>query len=319
MNLHPTDQQNALREAVRSFCAGHFSLDTLGEREATQVGRDEWRQLSELGVFSLRLPESEGGVGLGDVEAALVFEALGRNVVPGPLIWTHLAAGLVDGAASGDVIVSGVDDVGVSGGPYVVEHLELADALLVLRADGLYRVDAGQVGGELMRPPLDALTPVSRVVDLPRGERLAADVGQVRRVGLLSSVAMLTGIAGTTLDLAVTYAKTREQFGRAIGSFQALKHIMADMWVRCELARSALYGAAATLADPGVGDVDRALAAAADVCARAALSGSRACIQIHGGMGYTWEMAPHYFLKRTWVLKNGFVASPSSPRRSAVA
>ncbi|MEE8581582.1 MAG: acyl-CoA dehydrogenase family protein, partial [Myxococcota bacterium] len=125
------------------------------------------------------------------------------------------------------------------------------------------------------------------------------------------------GIAESTLELAVDYAKKREQFGRPIGSFQAIKHICADMFVRQEVARAAVYAAGATLDDPPDGDVLRAVSAAKITAAEAALQNSRACIQVHGGMGFTWEIPAHYFLKRTWVLEFLFGTTEEHTERAA--
>ena len=116
----------------------------------------------------------------------------------------------------------------------------------------------------------------------------------------------LLGIAEATLELAVEYAKGREQFGRPIGSFQAVKHMLADMFVRQEVCRAAVYAAGATCDDPLVGDVERAVSSAKLSAGEAALQNARACIQVHGGMGYTWEVAAHYYLKRCWVLESLF-------------
>ena len=121
--------------------------------------------------------------------------------------------------------------------------------------------------------------------------------------------ALLLGMAGATLDLAVAYAKEREQFGRTIGSFQAIKHILADMFARLELTRAAVYAAGATLDFPEVGDPERAVCSASICAAESAMKNSRACIQVYGGMGYTWEIPAHYYLKRCWVLQSTFGTS----------
>jgi alkylation response protein AidB-like acyl-CoA dehydrogenase len=109
-----------------------------------------------------------------------------------------------------------------------------------------------------------------------------------------------------TQELATEYAKKREQFDRPIGSFQAIKHILADCFTRQEVARAATYAAGATLDDPEVGDVERAVCSAKLMAGDAAMKNARACVQVHGGMGYTWEIPAHYYLKRTWVLENAF-------------
>jgi alkylation response protein AidB-like acyl-CoA dehydrogenase len=102
------------------------------------------------------------------------------------------------------------------------------------------------------------------------------------------------------------YALTREQFNVPIGSFQALKHLMADMFVRAELARSATYAAASVIDNPRVGDPERAVRIAKVLAGEAALANSRAAVQILGGMGFTWAMPPHFLLKRSWVLESSF-------------
>ena len=261
-----------------------------------------------MGTFSLRLPEAEGGVGLGYADAVLVFEELGRALTPGPLVWTHLSASLVPGAATGDAVVGGLDLLGGDAGPILVEHLEHLDALIVLRRDGIWRLDPRALASEPVAVPLDPFTPLWHVESLPRGERIAPP--DAARATALEGAALvsgqLLGIAEATRELALEYAKKREQFGRPIGSFQAIKHLLADAFVRQELARAGVWAAGATLDDPGVGDVARAVSSAKIVAGEAALRNSRTCIQVHGGMGYTWEVPAHYYLKRTWVLESVF-------------
>jgi alkylation response protein AidB-like acyl-CoA dehydrogenase len=116
----------------------------------------------------------------------------------------------------------------------------------------------------------------------------------------------MLGVAEATHDLAVAYAKEREQFGRPIGSFQAIKHMLADSFVRREVARASVYAAAATLDHPEAGDVAQAVAGAKVNASEAAMKNARTCIQVHGGMGYTWEVPAHYYLKRAWVLEQRF-------------
>ncbi len=308
MDFRLSEDQEALRDGIRSFCEGRIPVDSLKDFEGAGFERELWGELAEMGVFGLRLPESEGGVGLGHADAVLVFAELGRHLVPGPLIWSHLAAGLVDGAATGDAVVGGLDQIDPDGAPTLVEHLGSLDALLVLRPEGVFRVDPSAVVGKPVAVPLDPLTPVHHVESFPEGERIAdADEAfALRRVGAALGAAFALGVCESTVELAVAYAREREQFDRPIGSFQALKHIMADMFVRQEAARAAAYAAGATLDHPEVGDVDRAVAAARICACEGAIKNARACIQVHGGMGYTWEVPAHYYLKRAYVLENGF-------------
>jgi alkylation response protein AidB-like acyl-CoA dehydrogenase len=292
---------------VRSFCAGRFPIAVV--RDLTAVGgvdRSRWRELGELGLFSLRLPAADGGAELGWTDAVLAFEELGRALVPGPIVWTHLLAGTIDGADSGDVVVGAIDRDDPSG---VVEFAASLDVLVALDDDGAWAIDANSLEVDPLDPPLDPLTPVSRLrTALPQGELLAGPdvVERLRVQGAVLTSALELGVAEASTDLAVAYAKDRHQFGRPIGAFQALKHLMADMLVRSELARGAVYAAGVTLDDPAVGSVERAAAAAKVTAGEAALGNAKTCIQVHGGMGYTWEIDAHLLLKRAYVLEASF-------------
>lgn len=320
MDFRLDEDQKALQQGVRAFCDGRLPADALHDL-ATKGGFDRalWREAAELGVFSLRRPESEGGVGLGSADAVVVFAELGRRLLPGPLVFSHLAAGVVPGAGSGDAVVGGLDLVRPTSQPILVEHLEHLDALLLLRPDGVWRLEPRVLAAERVATPLDPLTPLHHVRELPRGERVggAEDALRMRREGAVLSAAQLLGIAEMTTELAVAYAKKREQFGRPIAAFQAIKHLCADMFVRQEVARAAVYAAGATLDDPEVGDVERAICSARINACEGAIRNARSCIQVYGGMGFTWEMPPHYYLKRAWVLANGFGTTEEHEERMA--
>ena len=308
MDFQLSEDQESRQAGVRSFCDGRFPVESLRELEGRGYDAGLWAELAELGVFNLRLAEDAGGIGLGTADAVIVFAELGRRLVPGPLVWSHLAAELVPGAGEGKCVTGGLDLCGAEREPLLVEHLADLERLLVLRPDGVSCVDASTLAADPVSVPLDPLTPIHHLRELPAGESLGgADlVERLRLAGAALVSAQLLGIAEASHELAVEYAKGREQFGRAIGSFQAVKHILADMFVRLEVARAAVYAAGATLDDPGVGDVARAVASAKLVAGEAALRNARACIQVHGGMGYTWEVPAHYYLKRSWVLASVF-------------
>ncbi|HKA15741.1 MAG TPA: acyl-CoA dehydrogenase family protein [Myxococcota bacterium] len=307
MDFQLSEDQVALRAGIRSFCDGRISIDDLRALEKQGFDRALWRELAEMGVFSLRQREAAGGVGLGSADAVIVFAELGRCLAPGPLVWSHLAADLVPGAGAGEVVVGGVEQL-QAGDLVLVEHLEQLDALLVLRRDGVYRVDPQSLSARSTGTSLDPFTPIHRVHALPAGERIAdaAAAALLRLEGGALAAGMLLGIAERTQEIATEYAKKREQFDRPIGSFQAIKHILADCYTRQEIARAAAYAAGATLDDPAVGSAARAVATAKVIAGDAAMKNARACIQVHGGMGYTWEIPAHYYLKRVWVLENAF-------------
>jgi alkylation response protein AidB-like acyl-CoA dehydrogenase len=309
MDFQLSEDQEALQEGIRSFCEGRFPVERFGELEERDAfDASLWAELAEMGVFGLRVPSEEGGVGLGAADAVLVFAELGRRLLPGPIFWSHLAAGLVEGAATGQVVVGGLDRMGKSAGPVLVTHYKSLDSLLVLRPEGVDLIEAGALDGRAISEPLDPLTPVHHVESLPEGERVGGPelASRLRLEGAALAAAQLLGIAEVTTELALAYAKEREQFGRPIGSFQAVKHILADMFVRQEVARATVYAAGATIDQPDVGDLERAVSAAKIVAGEAALKNSRACIQVYGGMGYTWEVPAHYYLKRAWVLGSVF-------------
>ncbi len=308
MDFRLSDDQEALRDGIRTFCEGRISFEALAALEKEPVDRALWRELAEMGVFGLRRPEAEGGVGLGMRESVLVFAELGRCLAPGPLIGSQLAAPFVPGAAAGESVVGQLDLGGAAAGPILVEHAAALDHLLVLRDDGAFRVDGSALRGTPVATPLDPLTPLQHLDALPEGERLAdaAAVATLRREGTVLAAALLLGIAEATVAHATDYAGKREQFDRPIGSFQAVKHMLSDMFVRQELARAAVYAAGATLDGFGVGEPDHAASVSKLVAGECAMKNARACVQVFGGMGFTWEMPPHYYLKRCWVLENGF-------------
>ena len=322
MDFQLSDDQEALREGVRSFCEGRVPFEQLSALEEKSAFDPElWSELAEMGVFNLRLAEAQGGVGLGSADAVLVFVELGRRLIPGPLAWTHLAAGLVEGAASGEVVVGGLDLVAGDSGPLLVEHRDHLNALLVLGAQGVSLVEnPAALDAEPIEQPLDPLTPLHVLRQLPDAKKIAGpeQSARMRLEGAALVAGQQLGIAEASLELAVDYAKKREQFDRPIGSFQAIKHILADMYVRQEVARAAVYAAGATLDDPEVGDVVRAVSAAKITAGEAAHKNSRACIQVHGGMGYTWEVPAHYFLKRSWVFETLFGTTEEHSERAAL-
>lgn len=308
MDFSLSADQEALRDGVRSFCDARLSIAALRELEERGVDRALWTEFAEMGILGLRAPEEAGGVGLGMAEAVLVFEELGRCVAPGPLLWSHLAAGLLPEAASGELIVTGLDLRANPAGPHMVEWLELSDRILTISDDGVRLVACADVEGEAIESPLDPFSPISRVDRLPQGE-LVADADMARRLvreGMTLVSALMLGMAVASQELATAYAAEREQFGRAIGSFQAVKHILADSFVRQELARASTYAAGVLLDGPHDDEVERTVAAASLIAEEAAMKNARACIQVHGGMGFTWENASHYYLKRVWVLENAF-------------
>jgi alkylation response protein AidB-like acyl-CoA dehydrogenase len=288
VNFDLDDDLLALQSAIRDVCRRSFPTS----RVRAGVDHEGWSILRDAGVFSLRAPEDHGGAGLGMTAAAIVFEELGRALVPGPLVGTHVAAtNGIDG-----IVTMTERDVDL------VDHLAFSAHACVLGRDDAVLVDAAGIAADPIEPPLDPLTPVSRVRSVPEGERVALDVSRVRAVASVLTAAFLVGIASAETDLAVAYARQRRQFGRTIGSFQAVKHLCADMLVRAEVARAAVHAAAVGLDGNGDGDTGRAVASGALLAGEAALKNGKACVQVHGGMGFTWEVDVHLYLKRAVAL-----------------
>jgi alkylation response protein AidB-like acyl-CoA dehydrogenase len=187
-----------------------------------------------------------------------------------------------------------------------VEHLDVLDDLYVLRGNELRRVEPTALDADPSPWPLDPLTPVARVPALPAGEPAGARVAELRRAGPVLTAALQVGIADRCTELAVAYAKEREQFDRPIAGFQAIKHILADMLVRTEVARAAAYAAGAHLDATGLPALDRAVSVAKAIAGEAAVTNGKAATQVFGGMGFTWEVDVHLYLKRAWVLDTHF-------------
>jgi len=307
------DQQLALQQTVADFCAARYPLGEIARRPLAGTGSDPsaWAELCDLGVTTILVPEAHGGLGLDLFHAAIVFEQLGRRLVPGPLLWSSLGAALLGDGSPRTPMVSGWDAVAEPDGPILIEHADDLDGLIVLRPGGVAWIERAELGAPQMLDPLDPLTPVGRYHGLPAGRLLAGpeEADLVRSRGTVLAAALLVGVAQAALDVARDYSLERRQFDRPIASFQALKHMMADMFVRLSLARSSTYAAAAVVGDPEIGDVVRSVSGAKLLAGEAAVENSRCAVQILGGMGFTWDMPPNFLLKRAWVLEQSFGTS----------
>ncbi|MFK8847324.1 acyl-CoA dehydrogenase family protein [Streptomyces sp. Ac-502] len=327
MDLRPTADQQALQAGTRELLTRRFGRDRLREAvEAPALDRALWRELGAAGFFALRLPEADGGVGLGLPDAVLVFEEAGRALLPGPLVAGQLLAGVVPGVATGERVV-GLCDAG-RGGECLWEHPGDCDELILLEGgdpgdpgDPGERGDPGGAAGSEADGPvwsgpasgargrafwsapdwpvleavrsIDPLTPLARVTSYPRSAPRSLDVPRLRREAALLTAALQLGSAARTVEMAVQHARSREQFGVRIGSFQAVKHLCAEMLIRVEIARSAVY--AASLTERSLPVVGAKLLAD-----EAAVRNARDCLQVHGGTGFTWEADVHLHLKRAW-------------------
>ena len=335
MDFALTDEQAMIADTARQFFAENStSARTRGAMAADGVDRDLWRAYcQELGFGGLSLPEEFGGAALGMVEFATVAEAAGAQVSAIPLlgqamVGSAIAAGGSDAQkgewlpriASGELIAVAAecadlkaDDDILTGRCDFVAHGNVADILLVIAPGGAWLVETGAKGVTVeAHLTMDQTRPLATIIlDRAAGTPLpdaSAAASAAQDSGWICLAAEALGGAQACLDRTVAYAKERVQFGRAIGSFQAYKHRLADMMVEIEQARSAVYWAACTV-DEQSGDSALALHAAKSFSADTYFKCAGDMIQLHGGIGFTWEHDAHLFFKRArsiqTLLKNG--------------
>jgi alkylation response protein AidB-like acyl-CoA dehydrogenase len=340
MEFDLDDDQRALRDAARAFLERETPVsyarammdDPLGYRA------DVWRKMADLGWMGLPFPEESGGVGQGFVALAILLSEMGRVVLPGPYFSTVVLAGhaileagsdaqrkdLLPGIAAGELVAAfarGGDvtamDGRLNGGARFVLDASAAGKIVVAVGNELYLTDPGVI---TVVDTLDATRKVGHVrFENSEAERLEGDPSALQCVldrAAVGLAAEMLGGAERVLELAVDYAKSRVQFDRPIGSFQAVKHRAADMYSDVESLRNAVYYAAWAIER---GHPDASLAAsmakayASDAFRRVASSG----IQVHGGIGFTWEHDMHLYFKRAKASEVAFGSADFHRERMA--
>lgn len=276
----------------------------------TAPGRKVWAQLADLGVTALAVPEQFGGLAAHPVDLMVAFERLGRWCVPGPVVESvAVAPVLLSGDERAATLASGESIGTVALPPQVPRAVDADAAALVLSAD-----PSGQVSEAKAGQRHESIDPSRRLFDVKTtGSAWNADVLRAFEFGALGTAGQLIGAAQALLDAAVDYAKQRAQFGRMIGSYQAIKHKLADVHIAVELARPLLYGAALSLAERSpttARDVSAAKVAAAD----AALLAARTSLQTHGAIGFTAEHDLSLWLLRVQALRPAW-GDPAMHRR----
>jgi alkylation response protein AidB-like acyl-CoA dehydrogenase len=285
MDLDLSEDQVALRDGIASMLASRVPM----ERVRKGFDRALFDDLADAGVFSLRAD------GFSWSDCVVVFEQLGRYCVPGPLVASLLF---------GDGQIAGITSASQ---PMWIEHLDALDVLVAVHGDPLLQaINPKVVDAERSPWPLDPCTPVARVLELPPGTPFEIDFNW-ELAGAALTAALQLGLADRLTELAVDYAKERVQFDRPIGGFQAIKHMLADMLTRTEVARAAVYSAGAALDEsPRRSEKHRLVYGAKVVAGDAAVANGKAATQVFGGMGFTWEVDVHLYLKRAWVLETHF-------------
>jgi alkylation response protein AidB-like acyl-CoA dehydrogenase len=348
--MHETDspEQAALREAVRDFCRHHAggvaaagaggAARAAGEARAARAARPAWERLTgELGLTGLAIDERWGGMGAGIAEVAVAAEELGRVLLPVPYLSTALAgavlgerdsevaAGLLPGLASGALTAAFVftGDITVADGRLSGTAGNVLDGgeagLLLVRAEGkLYAVRAA-----------DATVTTAGTLDQTRSQAavtfrdspaLATGADGERAEELMRVLLAAESVAAAEhcLDVTVAHLKSRKQFGRPIGAFQALKHRCADLAVEVSSARATAGAAVAAAAlahdDPGQGELGVLAPLAKRYCVDVFWHVAAEMIQLHGGIGFTWEHEAHRYLKRAKTSQL-LLGSPAQLRR----
>jgi alkylation response protein AidB-like acyl-CoA dehydrogenase len=328
-NFDFDDTQYALRDMARDLFAKESPAARLRELwDGKPFDRRVWKTMAEAGIVGITVPEAFGGAGGSEIDLALVFEEAGRAALPEPLLETTAFAAPVIAEAGSDelrerwlpAIASGDAIVAVEGP--VDGHVawaDEADLLIVMRNMQLHAVPRERYRTTSLAP-LDPARPIA-TVDADTGpETLLVDYGSPAvppgaRI-VFGTAAMLNGIAMHLIETTVGYVKDRQQFGRPVGSFQAVKHKLASMHVAVESARPAAWYAAyacATGSPEAATASSIAKVAAAD--AEALCNGE--ALQCHGGIGFTWEHDLHFWLKRGIVLRSAY-GTPAVHRQSLV-
>ena len=304
MRFQPTTEQREFTSVLRDFLAGQDVPSIARAWAAGDVapGRALWRKLAAQGVLALGIPEEHGGLGATEVDLVLAFEQLGKAAVPGPyaesaavlprLLEGGPAASHLDAIALGETMGTVALPPAV---PYAVDAAE---------ADAVYVVEAGQLTSGVVTDERTSVDGTRRLGVVQAGAPLAAvDATSAFDHGALTTAAYLLGLGGALLDQAVGYAKIRRQFGSAIGSFQAVKHALADVAVALEFARPLLFGAALAIGGP---HASRDVSAAKLACSAAANRAARTALQVHGAIGYTAEYDLSIWLVKVRALSSAW-------------
>ena len=305
------DQQ---RDFAASIDAALGAADVPGavrawDRGDTAPGRKIWATLTDLGVTALAVPEKFDGIDAHPVDLVVALEALGRWCVPGPVAESMAVAPILLGDDDRSAALAAGELIATVALPPAVPRAADADfAGLVLLAHD------GHVSDAAAGDSHESVDPARRLFDVSAtGDGHAADVTRAFEFGALATAAQLVGAGQAMLDMSVAYAKQRSQFGRIIGSYQAIKHKLADVHIALELARPLVYGAALSLAE-GSPQTARDISAAKAAASAAALLAARASLQTHGAIGFTAEHDLSLWLLRVQALHSAW-GDPTTHRR----
>jgi alkylation response protein AidB-like acyl-CoA dehydrogenase len=342
MQFGLTESQEFLKNSARKFFAGECPSAEMRRLMETDAAYDAvlWSKLTDQGYTGIIYPEAYGGVGLGKVELMLLMEEAGRALLPGPFFSTVVLAGSVLDAVGtpehkkkylepickGEVRSTvAILEAGASWNPrdvqlsatngkltgekLFVSDAAVADFIIVVARNGVFVVDSKARGLKISPMSGMDLTRKLYVVEFNNtpAEELGSHLNLPRALDIATAAlaAELVGGMQRTLDITVEYAKTRKQFGKPIGVFQAVQHQCADMYLETESSRSAVYYAGWAL-EENAPDAATAVSIAKMYCSDAARTVGNRGIQVHGGMGFTWENDLHLYYRRAKASEAAF-------------
>jgi alkylation response protein AidB-like acyl-CoA dehydrogenase len=329
-----TDEEFAVRDMVRSWAAASDSIAAV--RAVEQGDPDAWRApylgVAQLGIFGVAIPEELGGAGGSVEDLCLMVDEAAAALVPGPVATTALATLVITDETVLEALASGERtagvalrsdisyDSGTATGTAEFVLGGLADGVLILPAGDAWVVVDATADGVTVEPltATDFSRPLARVT-LSSAPATTLDLSHQRFLDLAATVlaAEAAGLARWMLETANEYAKVREQFGKPIGSFQAVKHMCAEMLLRSEQISVAAADAAGAVTDKDESQLSIAVAVAAAIGIEAAKVNARDCIQVLGGIGITWEHDAHLYLRRAYALAQFLGSNSRWLRRSA--
>lgn len=319
MDFTFTEDQSLFCDSVKDFFQAEVTPESIRQSWETETGRNEklWQQIVELGLTAMLVPEAYGGLGMNELDFILLAQECGRVALAEPLVETAMVAtpllsslaekdprcaSLLQQIAAGEIKVA----VGHAAND-LVSDAHIADWLLLPSGDQIHLLPRDQV----TLTAQDSVDPSRRLFSvewqgseetcLASGSEGVALLAASLNRGALAAAAQMVGLAEAMVAMSVQYTTDRLQFGKAIGTNQALKHQMADCAVKSEFAKAPLYRAAYTVSERPA-HADFAVSHAKVVAGEAALLAAKNGIQAHGAMGYTWECDLQMFMKRAWAL-----------------
>jgi alkylation response protein AidB-like acyl-CoA dehydrogenase len=321
MDFGFSSDQLLLQKTVRDFLEGECTAEWVRAQWETETGRSPafWAQLAEIGVQGLIISENHGGLGMDETDLVLVLEEVGRAGLAEPIASTAVGAALLASLPDGTLAAEWLPKVAAGNAILALGHphspfvadAHVADLLIAPAGDGLHALPPDALRLEAQKSNDGSQRLFRAAFDATAATRIAG--GEAARWAILAAVdrgavfsaAQALGVADQLVKLAADYAGQRVQFGVAIGTFQAVKHMLADVMVKIEYARSHVYRAAHSVAhDTTTRSVDASMAKIA--ACEAALAAARASLQVHGAIGYTYEQDVHVWMKRAWSLDLAF-------------